>query len=226
MKNGKERQKSGRSVLARILLCMMTVWILTGCGSNRTHWRDALREDEEQKEENYDLKDEGKDDTKDEEEIGETEETESNNLKEEEEKEKEKESRDLELMNSLYGALGSAIADAKVTGAGTITIGSDAMSLNQAFSTGPDSEKVLNAMKESMGSEREVKLYSEVGSGRDIICYYDTKNNLILIYVEQHDDSVGGSEVQIRDGVIVQNCKYHDHAPLMASNGAAPRRLY
>lgn len=115
MKNGKERQKSGRSVLARILLCMMTVWILTGCGSDRTHRRDALREEGEQKKENYDLKDEEKDDTKD---------------------------------------------------------------------------------------------------------------NLIVTYVEQHDDSVGGSEVQIRDGVIVQNCKYHDHAPLMASNGAAPQRLY
>ena len=70
------------------------------------------------------------------------------------------------------------------------------------------------------------RLYSAVGSGQDIICYYDAKNNLIVTYVEQHDDSVGGSEVHIRDGVIAQNCNYNDHAPLMASNGAVPRNSY
>ena len=65
MKKRKERQKSGGAVLARILLCMMTVWILTGCGSDRTHWRDVIREEEGQEkegreEENYDLRDEEK----------------------------------------------------------------------------------------------------------------------------------------------------------------------
>ena len=220
MKKRKERQKSGGAVLARILLCMMTVWILTGCGSDRTHWRDVIREEEGQEkegreEENYDLRDEEK--------IAGKKATESENSKEQEEKEKE--SEDLELMDLLSGAFGSAIADAKVTGAGTITIRPDAVSLDQASADGPDSEKVLNAMKESMGSEREVRLYSEVGSGQDIICYYDTANNLAVTYVEKHDDSVGGSEVQIRDGVIVQNCKYHNHASLMASIGATPRRL-
>ncbi len=197
MKKGKERQKSRGAVLARILLCMMAVWMLTGCGSDRTHRRDVTREEEE----NY-------------------------NLKDEEKEEKEKESRDLELMNLLCNALSCAIADAKVTGAGEITIRPDAVSLDQASADGSDSEKVLNAMKVSLGNEREVRLYSAVGSGQDIICYYDAKNNLIVTYVEQHDDSVGGSEVHIRDGVIAQNCNYNDHAPLMASNGAVPRNSY
>ena len=188
MKKGKERQKSRGAVLARILLCMMAVWMLTGCGSDRTHRRDVTREEEE----NYNLKDEEKDDTKDEGKIGEKEETESKISKEKEEKEKE--SRDLELMNLLCNALSCAIADAKVTGAGEITIRPEAVSLDQASADGSDSEKVLNAMKVSLGNEREVRLYSAVGSGQDIICYYDAKNNLIVTYVEQHDDSVGGSE--------------------------------
>lgn len=227
MKKRKERQTSGGAVLVRILLCMMTIWILTGCGRDRTHWRDVIREEEGQEkegreEENYDLRDEEQDDTKDEGKIGEKEETESKISKEE----KEKESRDLELMNLLCNALSCAIADEKVTGAGTITIRPDAVSLDQASADGPDSEKVLNAMKDSLGSEREVRLYSEVGSGQDIICYYDIANNLVVTYVEQHDDSVGGSEVPIRDGVIAQNCNYNDHAPLMASNGAEPRNSY
>lgn len=137
MKKGKERQKSRGAVLARILLCMMAVWMLTGCGSDRTHRRDVTREEEE----NYNLKDEEKDDTKDEGKIGEKEETESKISKEKEEKEKE--SRDLELMNLLCNALSCAIADAKVTGAGEITIRPDAVSLDQASADGSDSEKVL-----------------------------------------------------------------------------------
>ncbi len=166
-----------------------------------------IREEGEQREEE-------KYDQKDEEKKGEKEETVKENVKEE----TEKESRDLELMNSLYGALSCAIADAKATGTGTITIRPDAVSLNQASAIGLDSAKVLNAMKESLGSEKEVKLYSEAGLGQDIICYYDITNNLIVIYVEQHDVSMGGSEVQIRDGIIVQNCKHHDHVPLMVVN--------
>lgn len=131
--------------------------------------------------------------------------------------EEEKEREDLKLINIVENALCSAVADAKATGHGMITIGADVPTLSYASSTGTDAQKVHDAMVETMG-DTEVKLNSGVGSGQNLICYYDTSNNVVVTYVAQHDDSVGGSEISPYSGVVAQNCKYNNNTPLMASN--------
>lgn len=133
-------------------------------------------------------------------------------------KERQKEKDDLGIISSLSGALSTAVADAKATGTVTITIGEDVSSLSHASASGKDAQKVLDSMVDVMG-DVEIRLCSGVGAGQDIVCYCNTSDCELVVYVAKHDGSVGGDEVLTHNGVVVQNCKYNDNAPLMAQNG-------
>lgn len=133
--------------------------------------------------------------------------------------EKSRESKDLQTISTVANALSSAVADAKATGSGTITITPSTTTLSAATTTSTgDEKKVLDAMVQSMG-DKEVKLSSGVASGQNLLCYYDTSNSVVVVYVGSHDPSVGGSTVTPYSGAsAVQNCKYNDNAPLMVAS--------
>lgn len=133
--------------------------------------------------------------------------------------EKSRESKDLQTISTVANALSSAVADSKATGTGTITITPSTTTLSGATTSGGgDEAKVLAAMVQSMG-DKEVKLSSGVGADQNLLCYYDTSNSVVVVYVGQHDASVGGSAVTPYSGAsAVQNCKYNDNAPLMVAS--------
>lgn len=133
-----------------------------------------------------------------------------------EKEEYRKENKDLQELLTLFSLFESALADVKAEDA-VITIRGDSPSLSQASLSGKDAKKVLGAMIELVGNI-EIKLSSGVGLGQDIVCYFDLENSKCAVYVAKHDDSVGGDEILAHDGVPVQNCKYNDNVPLMASN--------
>lgn len=95
-------------------------------------------------------------------------------------------------------------------GSGTITVGAD----GRVTADGSGGQIVRDGMIECLGSLEDFKLSSGVGSGQDIICQWDATTQMLVIYVEQYDDSVGGDEVRTYNGAVVQNCKYSG-APLM-----------
>lgn len=178
---------------------VIMLFLFTGCGTESEWLKKSSREENESRSD-----------------FGFQKENPLSSLVEKDEERAEEE--DLQTINMVLSAFTTAIADAKATGTGTITIDSES-TLKQAETDGKDTQRVLDTMVEVLG-DGEIKLKSDVGKGRELICYYETSKNLVEVYVVQHDDSVGGSEISPHSysGVVVQNCKYHDNAPLMAAN--------
>lgn len=181
------------------LIIVIMLFLITGCGTESGWLKKSSREENESRSD-----------------FGFQKENPLSSLAAKDEERAEEE--DLQTINTVLSAFTTAIADAKATGTGIITIDSES-TLKQAETDGKDTQRVLDTMVEVLG-DGEIKLKSDVGKGRELICYYETSKNLVEVYVAQHDDSVGGSEISphSNSGVVVQNCKYHDNTPLMAAN--------
>ncbi len=128
--------------------------------------------------------------------------------------EKSRESKDLQAIDTIASALATAVADAKATGSGTVTISADGSTINTA---GTDASKVATSMKGTLG-DSTLTLNSSGGAGQEITCYYDTTKNVTVAYVKESTQPDGVTGPTAADGATVQCCKYNDNAPLMVSN--------
>ncbi len=140
--------------------------------------------------------------------------------------EKSRESKDLQALSSLSGALSTAVADVKATGSGTITyangttVGSGTAA-DGAGTTAGTTAKVVAAMQDALGNTA-IELSSTGGAAGGVVCYYDTSNNTIAVYVPVSTQPSGYSGTPPTvNGTTVQVCKYNDNAPLMVSNGGS-----
>ena len=134
--------------------------------------------------------------------------------------EKSRESKDLQALDTIASAATTAVADAKVTGSGSITFTAGAWPT--AGDNGADDElKVINSMKNTLG-EASLEFASGNANGGNVVVKYDSSKNLVYAYVAA---PTGGTtcSVSIGSGTnsateTVAQCQYNDEAPFCISN--------
>lgn len=135
--------------------------------------------------------------------------------------EKSRESKDLQALDTLASAATTAVADAKITGTGSVVINTSA----GAWTTGlaGDEEKVLNGIKTTLGDT--VPSFGSNGCKdvTDLTIMWDTKANVVVAYVP---NSVASRKYQSTDVSVgtmsgtlsVAACQYNDNALFCISN--------
>lgn len=129
--------------------------------------------------------------------------------------EKSRESKDLQALDTIASALTTAVADVKATGTQSFTINSAG-----AFTSNSAAAKVISNMQSTLG-DSTLTLSSNGGAGQPIVCYYNTSNNKVVVYVAQStqpDSMTASVSTAYSGGPAVQHCRYNDNAPLMVSN--------
>lgn len=93
--------------------------------------------------------------------------------------EKSRESKDLATLDSVCSALGVSVASAgNKAGSGKVTFKVTDIKAADA------SDSVKDEMFKQLGDCSGMKLGSAVGNGKDIICEYDTDNNVLEVYAD------------------------------------------
>ena len=131
--------------------------------------------------------------------------------------EKSRESKDLQALDTIASAATTAVADAKVTGSGTVTFSAGAW---PSGATG-DAKKIVDSMKTTLG-EANLEFGSGNAKGGDVKVVYDSSKNLVYAYVTAPSGKTSCS-VDVGSGtnkatVTVAQCQYNDEAPFCISN--------
>ncbi|MDD7350151.1 MAG: prepilin-type N-terminal cleavage/methylation domain-containing protein [Clostridiales bacterium] len=133
--------------------------------------------------------------------------------------EKSRESKDLQALDTLASAATTAVADAKVTQAGSLTI--DTSSTTWGTQTaGSDAEKIQNAIKSTLG-EAVPTFSSNAAKNQTITVKWDTSKNIVAVYIANTNADWQASVTIGNDTTPIANvaaCQYNDHALFCISN--------
>lgn len=136
--------------------------------------------------------------------------------------EKSRESKDLQALDTLASAATSAVADAKVTGDGTIVIKTSTGSAwTDATATSDDEKKVLEGIKSVLGDTLPA-FSSDNCKGTDALTVkWNTTQNVVVAYVPYGSGKFQATGVKAGTMDIsgqVAACQYNDHALFCISN--------
>lgn len=136
--------------------------------------------------------------------------------------EKSRESKDLQALDTLASAATTAIADAKVTGNGSLSIPTSSGSTWPAGSSTDGSDKVVKAIKTTLGDT--IPSFGSAGAkDQTIEVRWDTKANVVVAYIVDHSGAkanatgVKAGTYSLTDDVAA--CQYNDNALFCISNG-------
>lgn len=135
--------------------------------------------------------------------------------------EKSRESKDLQALDTLASAATTAVADAKVTGTGTITIDTS----SGAWPTGltGDAKKVLDGIKSTLGDTLPTFGSNGCKDVTDLTIQWDTTANVVVAYVPNSVATRKWECTSVQVGtmsstIAVAACQYNDNALFCISN--------
>lgn len=134
--------------------------------------------------------------------------------------EKSRESKDLQALDTLASAATHAVADAKVTGTGTITIDTTG---TWPTSGTDDEKKVVNGIKSTLGDTLPTFSSNGCKDTKTLTVTWDTKANVVVAYVPNDMPNRKYEATQVTVGTMatkidVAACQYNDNALFCISN--------
>ncbi len=133
---------------------------------------------------------------------------------------KSRESKDLQALDTVASAATHAVADAKVTGTGSITIDT---TTDWPTGLGDDEQKVMNGIKSTLGDTLPVFSSDGCKDVKDLTIAWDTKANVVVAYVPNSVESRKYEATGVTVGTMgstidVAACQYNDNALFCVSN--------